>query len=231
MSGVIESDLEVLFEDNHLLVVHKPAGLVTMGAPAGGPSLVEQARAYVRRKYDKPGKVYLGIVSRLDAVASGVIVLARTSKAARRLTDLFGGGGVEKTYWAVTGAVVQPDVGVCHDWLRKYEPRQRTVVARAGQAGAREARLAYRTLRRVSAGSALEISLATGRKHQIRVQLAHRGWPLLGDRKYGSRTPFDPGIALHARRLAFEHPVRKIPLAFEAPLPPSWGRFGLDRLG
>ncbi len=183
-------------------------------------------RAQVREAYAKPGNVYLGIVSRLDAPASGAIVFARTSKAARRLTDVFAAGGVEKTYWAVVEGRPLPAEAPCRDWLAKDEPRQRMRVVPSGARGAKEARLAYRTLRDVGGMNAtvLEVDLETGRKHQIRLQLASRGWPILGDRKYGSRQSFQ-GIALHARRLAFEHPVRRTPVEVVAPTPPAWADF------
>ncbi len=221
--------LAVLHEDNHLLVVDKPAGLATMGVRPGEPSLVEQVRSHLREKYAKPGNVYVGVVSRLDAHASGAIVFARTSKAARRLTDLFADGGVEKTYWAVVEGRPSPPDGSCVDWLVKDEPNQRMKIASSRAGGAKQARLAYRTLHPLdgTGQTLVEVALATGRKHQIRVQLASRGWPILGDRKYGSRRPF-PGIALHSRRLAFEHPVRKTPIEIVAPAPASWESFAVS---
>lgn len=220
--------LAVLHEDNHLIAVDKPAGLATMGVRPGEPSLVEQVRSHLRERYAKPGNVYVGVVSRLDARASGAIVFARTSKAARRLTDLFANGGVEKTYWAVVEGRPGPPEGSCVDWILKDEPNQRMKIVSSSAGGAKQARLAYRTLRSLDDAGAtlLEVALATGRKHQIRVQLGRRGWPILGDRKYGSRRPF-PGIALHARRLAFEHPVRRTPVEIVAPAPTSWDPFAV----
>lgn len=227
MPGARHPQLVVLHEDNHLLVVAKPPGLPTMGVREDDPSLVREAKEYLRQKYDKPGNVYLGIASRLDAVTSGAIVLARTSKAARRLTDAFRTKEVEKTYWAGVGTTPEPAAAECFDHLRKDETQRRMVIAGSDVRDAKEARLAYRTIEIVpELGALLEVALETGRKHQIRVQLAHRGWPILGDRKYGSRVPFPEGIALHARRLAFEHPVRKTPIEIEAPLPASWSVFG-----
>lgn len=221
--------LHVIYEDNHLLVVNKPAMLPTMGVAAGAPSLFDLAKDYIRRKYDKPGNVYLGIVSRLDAPVTGLVLIARTSKAAARLTAQFKERRVEKTYWAVVSGTVSPTQGELVDYLRKDERHRRVGVVDAHAAGAQEARLAYRALRgenaprpRMAGLSVLEVNLLTGRKHQIRVQLAHAGHSIVGDRKYGSRRPFPSGIALHARRLVIEHPVRKIPIDFEVGPPDSW---------
>ena len=218
----------VLYEDNHLLVVSKPAGLPTMGVAADRPSLLEIVRRYIKEKYQKPGKAYLGIVSRLDAPVTGVVLLARTSKAAARLSEQFRERRVEKTYWAVIAGVMDPPEETCVDWLRKDERHRRVHVTDRDQLGAQESRLAYRTLQAVHGGTLLEIELETGRKHQIRVQLAHRGHPVIGDRKYGSRVEFPVGIALHSRRLRFVHPVGDSEIECIAPLPEAWRRFGID---
>lgn len=220
----------VLFEDNHLLAVVKPAGLPTMGVEAGRVSLVTLARDYLKAKYGKPGNVYLGVVSRLDAASSGVIVLARTSKAAARLSELFRRGDVEKTYWALVEGRPEPPEDSCTDWLVKDEQQMKMVISTPHQAGAQEARLRYRTLRKLPRETLLEVRLETGRKHQIRVQLARCGHPVLGDRKYGAKTDFPRGIALHSRQLELEHPVRKTPLRLEAPLPAAWRTFGIEEL-
>jgi 23S rRNA pseudouridine1911/1915/1917 synthase len=190
--------IEVLYEDNHLLAVNKPALLATMGVAEDKPSLLTLAKEYIRQEYHKPGNVYLGIVSRLDAPVTGVVLLARTSKAASRLTEQFRDHRVEKIYWALVEGGVDASAAELHDFLCKDERHRRMHV--------------------------------TGRKHQIRVQLSHASLPIVGDRKYGSSTSFPRGIALHARRLVVEHPVRKEPLTIEAPLPESWSRY-LDRTG
>lgn len=218
----------VLYEDNHLLVVNKPAGLPTMGVAADRPSLIAEAKEYIGQKYDKPGAVYLGIVSRLDAPVTGVVLIARTSKAAKRLTEQFRDRTVEKIYWAIVEGAIEPAEGQLIDWLRKDERHRRMHIAKPETPTAKEARLAYRRLRSVGRDSLVEIQLETGRKHQIRVQLAEREWPVLGDRKYGSRRAFPSGIALHARRLTFEHPVRHERVEIVAPLPKAWRRLGLE---
>jgi 23S rRNA pseudouridine1911/1915/1917 synthase len=202
--------------------------LPTMGVAADRPSLVSQAREYIKQKYNKPGNVYLGIVSRLDAPVSGVLVIARTSKAAARLTDGLRRRQMHKVYWALVEGHIDPPQAELVDLVRKDERHRRMHIARSESPGAQEARLRYRLLRPIGPDSLLEVELETGRKHQIRLQLAHHGHPIRGDRKYGSRRDFAEGIALHARRLAFVHPVRGEPLDFVAPLPASWQRAGID---
>jgi 23S rRNA pseudouridine1911/1915/1917 synthase len=221
--------LDVLYEDNHLLVLNKPAGLVTMGVAPGEPSLLAIAKSYIQRKYAKPGNVYLGAMSRLDAPVTGIVLFARTSKAAARLTEQFRTREVDKLYWAVVSGAA-PSSGDCVDHLLKDERHRKMHVVERPQPGSVEARLSYRRLAKVDRGeSLLEVTLETGRKHQIRLQLASRGMPIVGDRKYGSSVAFAPGIALHARRLIVEHPTRHESMTFTAPLPESWRRFQLPQ--
>lgn len=216
--------LEVLYEDNHLLVVNKPAGLATQGVAEGTPSVVTRAKEYLRRKHSKPGNVYLGVVSRLDASVSGLLVLARTSKAAARLTKQFQSGSVEKLYWALVERPPIPTEGDLSHWLLKNDRERCIEVVPPRKGGAQHARLSYRTLGPHDDGALVEVHLHTGRKHQIRVQLAAIRCPILGDRKYGSRTPLaGEGIALACVRLALEHPTTKEHLEFSQPPPKSWG--------
>jgi 23S rRNA pseudouridine1911/1915/1917 synthase len=217
--------LDVLYEDNHLLVVNKPAGIPTQGARAERASLLSLAKAYIKKKYGKPGNVYLGTVSRLDAAVSGVVVFARTSKAAARLAEQFRSRKVRKVYWAIVAG--NPAAGAtCHDWLAKDEARHRMRVVEGQSAGAVPARLDYRRLKHLDHGWLLEVTLETGRKHQIRVQLAARSLPILGDRKYGSRESFPGGIALHSRLLELVHPTRGEPMTLVAEPPAAWRSFG-----
>jgi 23S rRNA pseudouridine1911/1915/1917 synthase len=236
--------LDVLYEDNHLLAVNKPAMLPTMGVSDDRESLLGVAKEYIRCKYNKPGNVYLGIVSRLDAPVTGVVLLARTSKAAGRLSAQFRERDVEKVYWALVEGTMEPREGRLIDFLRKDERHRRMHVTGEGASGAQRAELTYRLLstegesgrggdgemfiRAVAARrdvSLLEIRPLTGRKHQIRLQLAQAGFPMVGDRKYGSTRAFPTGIALHSRRLAIAHPVSKMQVEIEAPLPVAWQRF------
>lgn len=218
---------QVLYEDNHLLVVNKPPGLATMGVTADRPTLVRWAKDYLKRKYHKPGNVYLGVVSRLDAPVSGVVVLARTSKAAARLTAQFGGRRCEKTYWAIVEGK-PADEGRLIDWLVRDEQLHRVKRLAKPAAGAQQAELSFRRLGRLARGTWLEVRPETGRKHQIRVQLAAHGMPIAGDRKYGSRLSFGEGIALHARRLQIEHPTTGQRLVFEAAVPAAWRQAGVE---
>jgi 23S rRNA pseudouridine1911/1915/1917 synthase len=176
----------------------------------------------------------LGIVSRLDAPVTGAVLLARTSKAAGRLAKQFRDRDVEKFYWAIVEGVVEPPCGRLVDFLRKDERHRRVHTTSAHAAGAQLAELDYRTLgdapndpvqRSQASATLLEIRPHTGRKHQIRVQLSRAGYPILGDRKYGSLRPFPVGIALHSRRLVIEHPVSKMQIDIEAPVPESWNSF------
>jgi 23S rRNA pseudouridine1911/1915/1917 synthase len=215
--------LEVLYEDNHLLVVNKPAGLPTQGVVEGASSVVTLAKAYLKRKYKKPGNVYLGVVSRLDAWVSGVLVLARTSKAAARLTEQFREHKAEKIYWALVERKPDPPAGELSHWLRKDDRQRRMEVVPPRTRGAQHARLSYQTLSAEKQGTLVEVRLHTGRKHQIRLQLAAIGSPILGDAKYGSHKPFAAhGIALHSARLTIEHPTSKERLEFRAPPPKEW---------
>lgn len=221
------TELDVLYEDNHLLALCKPAGLATMGKGPTEDSLFRRAQAYVKRKYDKPGNVYLGVVSRLDTPTTGVVLFARTSKAAARLSAQFRERTVEKTYWAlVEGSVLAPH-GEWRDGLVAQPQGHGMLCAAPGTTGAQEAHLAYQVLRQISGGTWLEVRLFTGRKHQIRVQAAARGHAVWGDRRYGSQRSFPEGIALHARQLRLKHPVRGEPIVLTAPLPKTWRNLGL----
>jgi 23S rRNA pseudouridine1911/1915/1917 synthase len=221
------SSLSILYEDNHLLALDKPAGLATMGVAEERDSLLKQAKAYIKRRYQKPGNVYLGAMSRLDAPVSGVVLFARTSKAAARLTEQFKTRAVEKQYWALVSGKVYPPSGRLVDYVRADERHRRMHRARAEEPGAQEARLRYQRLAELPGGTLVEIRLETGRKHQVRLQLSERGWPILGDGKYGSRQPFADGIALHSRRLVFTHPTRDEQIELIAPLPAAWLKLGV----
>jgi len=214
--------LDVLYEDNHLLAVVKPSGLPTMGTPEGTETLLTLSKEYIRTKYGKPGNVYLGVVSRLDAPVSGVVLLARTSKAAQRLTDLFRSREVVKRYLALVEGVIESDRAQCENWITEDKRHRRMHLVGPAVEGAKPARLGYRRIAVLGHRSLLEIDLFTGRKHQIRVQLAGQGHPVIGDRKYGGPVCWPKGIALHARELRLIHPVTRSPLTLTAPLPGDW---------
>ena len=220
--------LQVLYEDNHLLFVAKPAGVATMGLAEGEETLFTRAKDFLKRKYDKPGNVYLGVVSRLDVPVSGVVLFAKTSKAAARLNEQFRDHTAEKIYQAVIEGQMSPAEGTLADRICEDERHRKVWITQTEQG--KESRLHYRTIKRMenrSLGghSLVEIHLETGRKHQIRVQFGSRDHPILGDRKYGSRTDFSEGIALHARQLTIRHPISHEPVTVTAPLPKSWEAF------
>jgi 23S rRNA pseudouridine1911/1915/1917 synthase len=227
--------LHILFEDNHCLAVAKPAGLLTQGAPTNVATLEHMVKDYLRSKYQKSGRVYLGIPHRIDRPVSGVVLFARQTKSAQRLAEQFQNRQVTKIYWAAVEGDVQPETGIWEDWLRKVSEEARAERAEPDSPGAKLAVLRYRRLRSIDAGSVLEIQLETGRMHQIRLQAALRGHPILGDELYGSTRSFGPPvenawdrtIALHARSLTFLHPIRYEPVALTAPLPESWQSLGI----
>jgi len=223
-------ELRVLFADNHLLAVAKPAGLPTVPDSSGDASLLEHAKAWVKREKEKPGAAYLGVVQRLDRPVSGVVVFARTSKAAARLTAAFRSRAVTKTYWGVSSAEPREGEGVLEQWLWKDHARNVVLALTSERAGAQLARTRWRVLARAGAGRAqrflLELSPETGRAHQLRVAAASLGCPLLGDLKYGARAALpDKSIALHARELELPHPTRgeRIRVGCEPPELAIWG--------
>jgi 23S rRNA pseudouridine1911/1915/1917 synthase len=222
------SALTVLLADNHLLALAKPAGMPTVPDASGDASLLELAKAWVVREKRKPGAAYLGVVHRLDRPVSGVVVFARTSKAAARLTAAFKSRAVEKTYWGLAESAPEADEGVLEQWLVKDAAKNRVHAVPAGRPGAQLAVTRWRVLARPGAHAAvarLELQPETGRPHQLRVAAATLGCPLLGDLKYGSPAALpDKSIALHARALELPHPTRPERVRIECPVPerPWW---------
>jgi 23S rRNA pseudouridine1911/1915/1917 synthase len=220
-------NLDVLFEDNHCLAVNKPAGLLSQGDSSGDRSLVEVATSYLKTRYNKPGNVYVGLLHRLDRPTSGVVLLAKTSKAAARLSDQFRTGTIAKVYWAIVEGKPREHEGEWIDLLEKDTQQNRSGVVFEDSSTSKEARVAYRVLEQRRSFTRLELRPATGRSHQLRVQLAMRGLPIVGDRKYGSMSPLKAldghfRIALHARQLAFTHPTRREAISVDAPVPADW---------
>jgi 23S rRNA pseudouridine1911/1915/1917 synthase len=228
----LADSLDVLYEDNHCLALNKPAGWPTTHFDGKDETVDRLAKSYLKEKYAKPGNVFLGVVHRLDKPVSGVLLFARTSKAAARLSEQFREGAVEKTYWAVVEDVASgppwaaADSGSLEDYLLKDDPKARVEVVPKDTPGARLARLLFVVRGRRDGLTWLELRPHTGRKHQLRVQLASRGCPIVGDAKYGSDRPFGHGIGLHARGLAFLHPTTREPITVTADVPKIWrGRF------
>lgn len=229
-SGINKSQtlLHVLYEDNHLLAVNKAAGVLVQGDETGDEPLVELCKRYIKEKYNKPGDVFLGVVHRLDRPVSGVVILARTSKALERMNELFRDRRTQKIYWAVVRSKPKDESGTLVHWLVKNEKINRvTAFAKENNDGQRS-ELNYRVLRQQSGFYLLEVNPITGRPHQIRVQLASMGCVIVGDVKYGDEQPNkDKSICLHARQLTFLHPVKKETISIQAPLPRNafWNLF------
>jgi RluA family pseudouridine synthase len=231
-----DAGFEILFEDEKCLVVVKPGGLLTQ-APPGIDSLELRVKTFLKRRDGRQGRIYLGVPHRLDRPVAGVMVLAKNRKAARRLSEQFGGRLVKKTYWAVVEGNVPPGDGTWSDYVRKVPGVARSEVVDDRHREGRLAILHYRKLAELAGMTHLEIELETGRTHQIRVQAGSRGHPILGDELYGSVTTFGPPtpdlrerrIALLARSIGFRHPKSREAMRFEAPLPPEWQELDLPR--
>lgn len=212
----------VFYADNHLLAVYKPAGLLVQGDPTGDPCLLDLAKMWVKNRYGKPGNVFLGLIHRLDRPVSGLVVFARTSKAAARLSTLFREKRVKKVYLAVVeGCPEKKTATLIHGLERREEGR--VTVHPAHTPGTQQAVLHYQTLATALGRCLLAIQLETGRKHQIRAQLAHVGCPIVGDARYGASTLLPHrAIALHAWHMELEHPTQKVPVRLFCPIPISW---------
>lgn len=210
----------MIFEDNHLLVVNKRAGILVQGDETGDVPLIELGKDYIKKKYAKPGAVFLGLVHRIDRPVSGLVVLAKTSKALERMTAQFRERETAKTYWAIVRNKPANERGQLIHWLSKDEKKNKTTAFKSETAGALKSELSYEVIAASGGEYLLEVKPITGRPHQIRVQLASIGCPIKGDVKYGdSEANADGSICLHARRLDFVHPVKKEPLSIEAELP------------
>lgn len=212
--------MDVLYEDNHLIVVNKAAGEITQGDRTGDETLPDLLKQYLKEKYNKPGNVYLGVIHRLDRPTSGIVVFAKTSKALSRMNELFRKDQVKKVYHAIVEAPPSQPAGVLRHFLKKNEPQNKSYVVSRHTPGAKEAILQYSTIAYSDNYTLLEIELQTGRHHQIRVQLSSIGCIVRGDLKYGARRSLPDGsISLHAYSLSFTHPVTKEELHITAPYP------------
>jgi 23S rRNA pseudouridine1911/1915/1917 synthase len=218
--------LKVLYEDNHLLCVVKPVNMPVQADSSGDPDLLNLCKAYLKERYEKPGEVYLGLVHRLDRPVGGVMVFARTSKAAARLAEQMKKDQWNKEYRAVVCGKAQPEQ-VLEDFLLKNEQTRFSAPVPEGTPGAKFARLKYEKLQEREGLSLLKVQLDTGRHHQIRVQLSSRGLPLWGDARYNPAAKPGEQIALWASRLCLLHPTRKEPMTFDCPPPDSrpWNLF------
>ena len=217
--------LIVLYEDNHLIALKKNAGDIVQSDKTGDKTLAEEVKSYIKRKYKKPGEVFLGIIHRLDRPVGGVVVFARTSKALSRMNSLFREKKMAKTYWAIVEEKPPYENGELVNWLKKNQVKNRSRAYNVEVKESKKAELTYRLLGRSRHYYYLEIQPKTGRHHQIRIQLAHLGCKIKGDVKYGAkRTNKDGSIHLFARSLSFTHPVKKEKIIIRAnpPIDPLW---------
>lgn len=215
-----EQNLQVLYEDNHLIAVNKRPGDIVQGDKTGDKPLSEIVKGYIKKKYNKPGNVFLGVAHRLDRPTSGIVVFARTSKALARLNKLFASKETHKTYWALVKNKPSKEADTLIHWLKKNPKQNKSYPHSKQVAGSKKAILDYRLIRNLDRYFLLEIVLHTGRHHQIRTQLAAIDCPVKGDLKYGyDRSNPDGSIHLHARSLKFIHPVKKEPVTLTAPPP------------
>ena len=218
-------NLQILYEDNHLIILNKRVGDIVQGDKTGDIPLSEIVKKYLAEKYNKPGAAFLGVVHRIDRPTSGIVIFAKTSKALSRLNKMLVDKTIQKTYWAVVQDRVELTENTLVNYLKKNEKTNKATVYDTETEGTKKAVLHYKVIRYLDKYTLLEIDLETGRHHQIRSQLAHLGHPVKGDVKYGFKRPnADAGIHLHARRLSLVHPVSKELLNIEAPLPddPVW---------
>ena len=227
MSKIIShpKNLQILYEDNHLIIINKRPGDIVQGDKTGDKPLSEVVKQYIKEKYNKPGNVYLGVPHRLDRPTSGIVVFAKTSKALPRLNKLFADKEAKKTYWAIVKNSPPKDFDTLTQWLRRNTKQNKSYANNKEVIDSKKAVLDYRLVKKLDNYFLLEIDLKTGRHHQIRAQLTSIGCPIKGDLKYGSdRSNKDGSIHLHARKLSFIHPVKKTVLEIIAPTPddPVW---------
>lgn len=218
--------MDILYEDNHIIIVNKEPGEIVQGDKSGDTPLSESVKEYLKEKYNKPGNVFCGVVHRIDRPVGGLVIFAKTSKALERLNKMLREGSIHKTYWALVEGFPQPPEATLKNFLKSDGRINKTFVASEKDPEAKEAVLAYKTLNRGERYSLLEINLLTGRKHQIRAQLSAIGHPIKGDLKYGGkRSNPDGSISLLARKISLEHPVSHQQISLEAPIPDSFKKF------
>ncbi len=212
--------MEVLYEDNHIIIVNKSSGEIVQGDKTGDRPLIEILKDWIKEKYNKQGNVFCGLVHRLDRPVSGVVVFAKTSKALTRLNEMFRKGEVRKTYWAITRNQPPKTEDVLTHYITTVERNNKSYASITPKSGAKEAKLSYRHIASSDRYHLLEVNLMTGRKHQIRVQLSSIGCTIKGDLKYGDKRSNPNGsISLMARRVQFIHPVSGVEIDVTAPIP------------
>ncbi len=212
--------MQVLYEDNHIIIVSKTVNEIVQGDKTGDATLIDAVKQYIKVKYNKPGDVFLGLAHRLDRPTSGVVIFAKTSKALSRLNAMFRDGEIHKTYWAITANCPKETEGTLENFIQKNEKLNKSFIAPKESKEAKKAILKYRIISKSDRYYLWEINLLTGRHHQIRCQLAAINCPIKGDLKYGyPRSNPDGGLSLHARKVEFIHPVSKKEISVIAPVP------------
>ena len=222
--------MTVIYEDNHIIIVNKSASEIVQGDKTGDKPLSDIVKEYIKEKYNKPGNVFIGVPHRLDRPVSGIVVLAKTSKALTRLNEMFRKGEVKKTYWAIVKNCPKKEEELLENYLVRNEKQNKSYAYDKEVPNSKKAILHYKLIGHSQNYFLLEVDLMTGRHHQIRCQLAKMGCPIKGDLKYGSqRSNPDGSICLHARRVRFIHPVSKIEMDIEAPTPDDnlWNEFNM----
>ncbi len=223
--------MQVIYEDNHIIIVSKRSGEIVQGDKTGDEPLGESVKRYIKEAYAKPGNVFLGVVHRLDRPVSGLVMFARTSKALPRLNKMFAGSDVHKTYWAIVKDMPPKTEGTLIHWLVRNEKQNKSYAYDKEVPNSKRAELDYKVIGRSDNYYLLEVNLKTGRHHQIRCQLAKMGCPIKGDLKYGAkRSNPDGSICLHSRKMEFIHPVSQKQITVEAPVPndPLWQSFNAN---
>lgn len=213
---------QILFEDNHIIIINKKAGQLVQGDKTGDISLLDEVKSYIKQKYSKPGNVFAGLVHRIDRPTSGIVIFAKTSKALTRLTEMIKKREIKKTYWAVVKKNEIPETQRLIHYLKKNEKNNKAIIFNSSstQSGSKEAILTYKIIKKSDHYLLLEIDLETGRHHQIRAQLSAIKCPIKGDLKYGAdRSNSDGSIHLLARKIEFIHPIKKEKIVLEAPVP------------
>lgn len=218
--------MDIVFEDNHIIIINKQPGEIVQGDKTGDTPLSEILKKYLKDKYNKPGNVFCGVVHRIDRPVGGLVIFAKTSKALQRLNKMLRDGEIHKTYWAVVEGFPLEKTSTLKNYLKNDSRINKTFISSLNDPEAKESVLEYDTIAQGDRYSVLEIKLLTGRKHQIRAQLSAIGHPIKGDLKYGAkRSNPDGGISLLARKISFVHPVSRVPITIEAPIPQEFQKF------